>query len=70
MMRENPMGHYKMIFQSEGTSSVQNFTDATVNILLFKTEKKLKDTSNVKSVIVERKGAIEHFLHFLLKQIQ
>ena len=55
------MGHQKMIFQSQGTSSVQNFSDATVNILLFKTERKLKDTSNVKSVIVGRKGPIEHF---------
>ena len=30
----------------------------------FQNRKKLKDTSNAKSVIVERKRPIKHFLHF------
>ena len=36
----------------------------------FSKRKKLKDTSNVKSVVVERKGPIERFfLHFFAEKI-
>ena len=63
LIRENLMGHQKMSFLSQGTYNIQNFSNATANILLYKAEKTHRYIKRNLSYS-QKKGPIEYFCIF------